>query len=83
MVNPTEDQVAAQAKRLYPHIRDHLHTDDELSILAKKLKPHSDDLDAQQVGKFVVGEALAVIRKALWALGAGALAFFSFKWFGK
>lgn len=83
MADPTEDQVAAQAKRLYPHIRDHLHTDDELLVHAKKLYPHIEDEFHRDVGRSIVRETSGMLRKALWAIGGAIVAFLSFKWFGK
>jgi hypothetical protein len=77
-MNPTEEQLEVLSERLFPLIKKQLHTEDELAILAKKLQPHNDDLDAQKVGRFVIGEALGVLRKALWAIGAGLLAAYAY-----
>lgn len=81
MKEPVEEEVANQAKRLYPHIRDRLHTHDELSDHARKLYPHIEENFLQDIGKGVVSAAASLLRKALWALGFGLLAWHAPKWF--
>lgn len=79
----TEEQLADQAKRLFPHLKKLSHSDDELVVTAKKLYPHIQDEFHKDVGKSVVRETAGMLRKALWAAGAFVLALLGIKWAGK
>lgn len=83
MTDPTEDKLESQANRLFPHIREKLHSEDELSTHAKKLYPHMQDEFHRDIGRSVVTETTGMLRKALWAVVGAAVAFLSFKWLGK
>lgn len=77
-----EDRLEAEAKRLFPFIRNHLHTENELLVYAKKLYPYLKDSEAQDVGNFVLGQAKGMFRKGLWVLGSLLLAALA-AWFAK
>lgn len=78
-MNLSEDQLEAIAKRLYPYLRGYAGSDEELATLARKLWPHLEAQFNQNIGASVVGEALALFRRALWVLGGGLLAWFALK----
>jgi hypothetical protein len=70
-----------QAKRLFPYIREILHSDDELTILGNKIYPKIEDNLDKGLGKGVRTEAVGLLRQALRAAGIALLALFAFnKW---
>lgn len=70
----SEENLAKQTERLFPHIRKKLYDPDELLVHAQKLYPHIQGEFHKDVGKGVVSEATGMLRKALWAIGSLLLA---------